>query len=134
MSRPRSPVVKPVRAAALSPPEPVVVRAAAPRDATLDQARRLADANRLDEALAECKTQLAAAGPSAAAYSLLGVVHQARGDLEEAGEAFRKALYLDPAHQEALTHAMLLAAQRGDTDRAAVLRERLARVKSKGDS
>jgi chemotaxis protein methyltransferase WspC len=68
------------------------------------------------------------AGTTADAFSLLGVIQQARGDRAAAVAAFRKALYLDPAHREALTHAMLLADQQGDARRAAVLRERLART------
>ena len=87
-------------------------------------ARRLADAGRLDDALAALRQ----APPSADAYSLLGVVQQARGDRAAAAEAFRKALYLAPDHAEALTHTMLLAAEGGDADRAAALRERLART------
>jgi chemotaxis protein methyltransferase WspC len=90
----------------------------------LARARTLADAGRLDDALAE----VARAGPSADAFSLLGVIQQARGDRAAAAAAFRKALYLDPGHREALTHAMLLSAEQGDAGRAAVLRERLART------
>jgi chemotaxis protein methyltransferase WspC len=85
----------------------------------------LADAGRLDEALSACRAHLDDAGPGADAFSLLGVILQARGATAEAGDAFRKALYLAPGHREALTHAMLLAAERGDTSRAALLRSRL---------
>jgi chemotaxis protein methyltransferase WspC len=90
----------------------------------LARARTLADAGRLDDAL----TEVARAGSTADAFSLLGVIQQARGDRAAAGAAFRKALYLDPAHREALTYAMLLADQLSDAGRAAVLRERLART------
>jgi chemotaxis protein methyltransferase WspC len=93
-------------------------------EAALRRAHRLADAGRLEEALFE----VARAGPSAETFSLLGVIQQARGDRAAAAAAFRKALYLDPAHREAMTHAMLLADQQGDVGRAAVLRERLART------
>jgi chemotaxis protein methyltransferase WspC len=99
----------------------------------LPRARRLADAGRLDEALAECQSHLRAAGASAEAYSLLGVIQQARGDTGAAAAAFRKALYLAPDHREALTHAMLLAAQRGDVGQAAALRERLKRIDPGGE-
>jgi chemotaxis protein methyltransferase WspC len=110
-----------------SPPAPLPQRGEGrPRDAEppLTLARRLADAGRLDDALAALRQ----APPSADAYSLLGVVQQARGDRAAASEAFRKALYLAPDHAEALTHTMLLAAEGGDADRAAALRERLART------
>jgi chemotaxis protein methyltransferase WspC len=87
----------------------------------------LADAGRLDEALAACEAHLAS-GPSADCFSLLGVIQQARGDRDAAAAAFRKALYLDPDHREALTHAMLQSDREGDTGRAAALRARLART------
>src|SRR5262249_2017712 len=90
----------------------------------LVRARTLADAGRLDDALSE----VAQAGSTADAFSLLGVIQQARGDRSAASAAFRKALYLDPAHREALTHALLLPGQRGDADRAAGWRGRLARI------
>jgi chemotaxis protein methyltransferase WspC len=99
----------------------------------LARARRLADAGRLDEALAECQSHLKGAGPSADAYSLLGVLQQARGDASAAAASFRKALYLAPDHREALTHAMLLSAQRGDAAQSAALRERLLRADPGGE-
>jgi chemotaxis protein methyltransferase WspC len=93
-------------------------------ESSLDRARQFADAGRLDDAL----TETAKAGPSAEAFSLVGIIQQARGDRAAAADAFRKALYLDPGHREALIHSMLIADQQGDAGRAAVLRERLART------
>jgi chemotaxis protein methyltransferase WspC len=93
----------------------------------LTRARRLADSGRLDEALGECQAHLGRTGPSADAYSLLGLVRLARGERDEAAASFRKALYLDPEHREALTGALLLATQWGD-GQAAALRARLARL------
>src|SRR5262249_8411487 len=116
--------VAPVRA--VLPPAPVPAPAA-PEEA-LTRARRLADVGQLEEALAECRSHLGRAGPSADAYSLPGVSQHAHGRPAEAADAFRRALYLDPDHREALTHAMLLAAGRGDAGRAAELRQRLART------
>jgi chemotaxis protein methyltransferase WspC len=99
----------------------------------LARARRLADAGRLDEALAECQSHLQRAGASADAYCLLGVIQQARGDTGAAAAAFRRVLYLARDHREALTHAMLLAAQRGDGAQASALRERLQRIDQGGE-
>jgi chemotaxis protein methyltransferase WspC len=104
-----------------------------PVESALARARRLADAGRLEEALAECQSHLQAAGASADAYSLLGVIQQARGEAGAAAAAFRKALYLAPDHREAITHAMLLSAQRGDAAQAAALRERLKRIDRGGE-
>jgi chemotaxis protein methyltransferase WspC len=114
-------------------PQPAPVPAPSPEEGPLARARRLADAGRLDEALAECQSHLRGAAASADAYSLLGVIQQARGDAGAAADAFRRALYLAPDHREALTHAMLLAAQRGDTAQATVLRERLRRTGPGGE-
>jgi len=94
---------------------------------SLPEARRLADQNRLDEALTICRAYLVRMGPSADAYSLLGIIHQASGSIPDANDAFRRALYMNPDHSEALTHAMLLSSRLGDETRAAALRDRLAR-------
>ena len=96
---------------------------------SLQNARRLADQGRLDDALFVCR-QLVQIGPSADAFSLLGIIQQSLGASSEANDAFRKALYLDPDHREALTHAMLLSSQLGDETRTAALRERLSRIES----
>jgi chemotaxis protein methyltransferase WspC len=99
----------------------------APRVAPLEQARRLADAGQLDQALALCHAEQVTAGPSAELFALLGVLHQARREPATAVDCYRKALYLDPDHGEALTHLMLLSEQQGDRDQAARLRRRLHR-------
>jgi chemotaxis protein methyltransferase WspC len=111
------------------PPTPLVAS-----EEPLARARRLADGGRLDEALEACRSHLKLAAPTAHAYSLLGAIHQARGDAAAAADAFRKSLYLDPDDHDALTHALLLAARTGDTARAAALRERLDRTDSRGEA
>jgi chemotaxis protein methyltransferase WspC len=116
--------------ASRTPPAPT---GAVPEEEPLAQARRLADAGRLDEALAECQARLRQGRPSADLFGLLGVIQQARGESNAAADAFRKALYLDPDHGEALVHAMLLAVRRGDAGRAAALRDRLARINPGGE-
>ena len=103
--------------------------AAAP--GTLDAARRLADAGRLDEARAACERLLRTRPADADAQSLLGVVYLAAGRTNDAFEALRKALYLVPDHAEAMSHMMGLCERRGDTARAAALRRRLARLAPK---
>jgi chemotaxis protein methyltransferase WspC len=112
---------------AKNPPEPMPTPApdVAQPDPEPD-IRRLADAGRLDEARAACERALAAA-PSAGLHSLGGVIHLASGRPDEAAAAFRKALYLDPGHPEALDHMAALAEGRGDRPAAAAFRRRLAR-------
>ena len=126
----RAPARKPVekrvpRTGALTPPvrpEPI----AAP--ATLQSARELADAGQLAAARAVCERLLARAAGDPAIYSLLGVVALAEGRPAEAAESFRKALYLDPDHPEALGHMVVICDGRGDAAQAAAFRKRLARA------
>jgi chemotaxis protein methyltransferase WspC len=99
----------------------------------LVQARRHADAGELGQALAGCQAQLEQAGPSADLFSLMGVIHQARREEAEAVACFRKALYLEPNHDEALLHLMLLYQQKGDEAGAALLRRRLERKTAGGE-
>lgn len=98
----------------------------------LAQARQEADAGALDKALQSCQAHLSVAQPSAPAYSLLGVIHQARKDRTQAIDCFRKALYLDPQHEEALLHLLLLYQESGDEAAAKLLRRRLERSAAGG--
>lgn len=91
---------------------------------SLIEGRRLADAGDLAAARLACE----ASPPTAARFSLLGVIHLAAGCENDAAVAFRKALYLDPNEPEALTHLIVLSERRGDTSQATALRRRLERV------
>jgi chemotaxis protein methyltransferase WspC len=113
------------------PPEARREKGEPPPDA-LTRARQLADAGQLDGALAACQAHLAGAGPSADLFSLQGVIHQARHERAEAAACFRKALYLDPAHAEALTHLIFLCEEDGDLAAAERLRRRLRRTAAGG--
>lgn len=108
----------------LSPP--LVLPPRTPPD-PLAEARRLADAGQLAEALALCEREIARR-PTPNLFTLLGVIHLAARHTGPATEAFRKALYLDPNHADALTHMAVLCEARGDATQAAALRKRLARV------
>jgi chemotaxis protein methyltransferase WspC len=94
----------------------------------VSRARRQADSGQLAAALASCQAAQDRSGPSADLYNLMGVILQAKHDLAEATQHFRKALYLDPNHPEALMHLMLLAQMRGDHIQAELLRQRLRRI------
>jgi chemotaxis protein methyltransferase WspC len=102
----------------------------APAPDALTRARQLADTGHISEALEACTAHLHRAGPSADAYALLGILRQARHEKGEAVRCFEKALYLQPDHDEALTHLMLLCQQLGHADRATILRRRLERARS----
>jgi chemotaxis protein methyltransferase WspC len=90
--------------------------------------RSLADAGRLVEALAACEQLLRSLPPTPDLFTLLGVIHLAAGRRSDAADAFRKALYLNPDHPEALSHSIVLHERCGEAERAAALRQRLARA------
>jgi len=94
----------------------------------LDQAADLANLGRFDEAVAACERHLQQKSPSAAAYYLLGMICQAAGDRSRAEDCFKKTIYLDPRHDEALLALALLAERRGDHEAAAGFRRRAERI------
>lgn len=95
---------------------------------SLEQAFCLANEGSLAEAADLCETWLEHHEPCVRAYYLLGLIREAAGIGQQAEEYLRKALYLQPDHQEALVHLALLVEQKGDTAAAAVLRQRARRA------
>lgn len=93
-----------------------------PAPASLADMRALADSGRLAEAEAAVKAHVDRHGPTAEAWCLIGVLHDARGDDGGAERAYRKALYLDPKQGEAITHLALLLERRGDPGAAQLWR------------
>jgi chemotaxis protein methyltransferase WspC len=124
---PPAPVSSPVPKLVPAPPQ---VQAVAERPADLRSARALADAGKLEEAARVCESHLRQHGPSAEAYYLLGLVKDAAGE-ETALDFYRKALYLEPNHFEALWHMALLLEKNGDTAAAASYRRRAERAERK---
>jgi chemotaxis protein methyltransferase WspC len=98
------------------------------RDSLLDEASKLANVGRHDEAIAVCEKMMRLQGPSAAAYYLMGVINQAAGKGQRAEECFHKAVYLDPGHDEAMLALALIAERRGDATAAAGFRRRAKRA------
>ena len=94
----------------------------------LGQASELANQGCFMEAIALCEKHLREKGLSAAAYSLMGMICHAAGERRRAEDCFRKAVYLDPNHDEALLALALLAEQRGDQSAAAGFRRRAERT------
>ncbi len=99
-------------------------------EAALAKMQELANQGRLIEATAAGKQYLREYGTSARAFCLLGVIRDAAGDPTAAAALYRKALYLDPGHQESLTHLAFLLDKQGNGNAARVLRERLQRLNS----
>ena len=58
----------------------------------------------------------------------MGLVLDASGNPAEAVNCYRKALYLDPNHEEVLVHLTLLLEKTGRRSEAQVLRKRTHRL------
>ncbi|VAX12824.1 Chemotaxis protein methyltransferase CheR [hydrothermal vent metagenome] len=122
-----------IRSAIASPPQlfPQALPLAKKKrlsDASLEQAFRLANEGSLAEAASLCEDWLQHNAPCVQAYYLLGLIREAAGSGQQAEEYLRKAVYLQPDHQEALIHLALLVEQRGDTAAAEVLYQRAQRA------
>jgi chemotaxis protein methyltransferase WspC len=87
----------------------------------------LANEGNTQQAREACQQYLREHPPEAQVFYWLGLLSDVAGNAMEAQGFYRKALYLEPQHPEALAHlAMLLAAQ-GDTVGARRLQDRAAR-------
>jgi chemotaxis protein methyltransferase WspC len=131
--RPRpAAVVPPVRRApaprAPAPRAAERTAAVASPDTGVEAALRLADQNRFPEAAAWCEDHLRRHPPSAPVFHLLGLVRDAEGDHSAAAVYYRKALYLNPRHHEALVHLALLMETQHNGAEAELLRRRARRV------
>lgn len=115
------------QASKASKPAPTATPEAAPPD-RIEQAFALADQGRLEEAAALCEEQLREHGPSASAFYLMGLICSADGRLSAADRCYRKALYLDQNHHDALVHLALLLEQQGDAHGAKLLRGRAQKL------
>jgi chemotaxis protein methyltransferase WspC len=95
---------------------------------TLRAAHELADAGRLEEAAAVVNAYLEQHAPHAEAFYLRGVLADANGETDVARGLYRKAIYLDPRHTEALAHLATLLELEGDRDGARLLMQRAVRA------
>jgi chemotaxis protein methyltransferase WspC len=106
-------------------PAPVNPSPLEPEPSQLSLARQAADAGQLHEALRACGEHLKSVPDSAEGHFLLGVIQDALGHPELAVSSFRKTLYLDPTHREALLHLALKREAAGDVAGAQLLRARV---------
>lgn len=122
----------PARAAVAAPQRAPAPAAAAatplpdPAELTgLAQIEGLANTGRVAEALAACAQQFQRFGPSASLFYWWGLLCDSDHRTAEAERYYRKALYLEPHHPEALAHLAALQAARGDQAGAQRLKQRL---------
>ncbi|GLQ91075.1 CheR family methyltransferase [Dyella acidisoli] len=99
-----------------------------PKHDRIAEAMRLADQGRLHEATDICESYVQEHGVSAQSCHLMGLLSKTAGREHEAIAYFRKALYLDSQHSEAMSHLALLLEKQGDDAGAKVLRNRLRRL------
>lgn len=129
---PPRPAAAPARLRSAAPPAKPAATAPAPAPpspaALLEQASRLADSGELAPAAALCHEVLRLDPGAADAYFILGIVSECERKPGVADGYWRRCIYLQPDHYEALCHLALLAEQQGDSAQAAALRQRAARV------
>jgi chemotaxis protein methyltransferase WspC len=89
--------------------------------------QNLADANQFEQALALCQTYLDENAPTAEVCYIRGLIHDAKNERASAIEWYRKVVYLEPGHSEALLHLALLYEREGNPEAAAQLRQRAKR-------
>lgn len=114
---------------------PVTKKTADPDAATLlAQIAALANEGKSAEARAACEHYLRSHDPVAQVFYWLGLLSDVAGLSLEAQGYYRKALYLEPQHPEALMHLAVLLQAQGDTAGARRLQERAARSGRTADS
>ena len=138
--RPARPATAPAPAPAAAPmPAPARVRAGAPTPVPaphapppaadlLADARRLADLGQLKEAENKSRDHLAQSPDSAEAYFILGLVNELTNKHKLAEDYWKRCIYLQPDHYEALCHLALLAETNNDPAGASALKARAARI------
>ncbi|MQA42431.1 CheR family methyltransferase [Rugamonas aquatica] len=136
----RSAAVRPAPAVTPAPaPAPTRVRAGAPTPMPvahtplpaadlLAEARRLADLGQLKEAENKSRDHLAQSPDSAEAYFILGLVNELTNKHKLAEDYWKRCIYLQPDHYEALCHLALLAETNNDPAGASALKARAARI------
>ncbi|MHA7113644.1 CheR family methyltransferase [Pseudomonas promysalinigenes] len=124
-SRPTPMPAWPVRATG---PAPAPVQPRESESELLAAIARQANAGDSSQARASCQRYLRQFAPTAQVYYWLGLLSDTEGDAQQALTHYRKALYLEPQHPEALLHLATLLAAQGDDVGARRLQERAARV------
>lgn len=95
---------------------------------SLSLAIQLADTGQTEAAIQHCQEYLKSNLTDVEAHTLLGTLHQTKAEYTQAEQSFRKALYLNPNHYEALMHLALLKEHRGDIAGAQILQQRIQKL------
>jgi len=136
----RSMTPPPVRSRPFATVVPMPRAAAIPSATSSDAATLLANIAALAnegksaEARAACESYLRSHEPVAQVFYWLGLLSDVAGSALEAQGFYRKALYLEPQHPDALMHLAALLQSQGDTAGARRLQARAARSERAADS
>jgi chemotaxis protein methyltransferase WspC len=135
---------KPIAARRAFQPMPAVAKKTPPRQwpvlafkretpvPDLGELRHIADRGELVEAARGCELHMRGRGVSPDALLLLALISDAGGNAAAAAGYYRKVLYLQPDHAEALGHLALLLGKQGDVSGAKVLNDRIRRLDARG--
>lgn len=96
-----------------------------------EKAQRLANQGDFKQALFYCQACLTEKNDSTEAYFLMAMIYLALNEFIQVEQYLNKTLYLNPTHQAALTHLILLAEKRGELQKTQHLRQRLQRVRER---
>lgn len=99
-------------------------------DKLLLQAERLANSAHYAQAEQICQQLISKDAGQAKAFYLLGLIASDKQDTEVAESMFRKTIFLEPRHYEALSHLSLLLEKKGDRKNAELFRQRASRTQS----
>jgi len=133
----RNPPPAPARSrpfARVAPLQPAPAISGADTAVLLANIAALADEGKSAEARAACESYLRSHEPVAQVFYWLGLLSDVAGNTLEAQGFYRKALYLEPQHPEALMHLAALLQAQGDAPGARRLQERAARSGRAADS
>jgi len=130
MVAPVSKMVTPKRAP--RPAAPISAPAVSATSDPLADIRRAADRGELGAALKLGRNMLErGGGASAEIHYLMAVISEAAGDHPAATDLYRKTLYLEPNHRDALAHLTLLLERMGDHDGARRMGQRARRLEGR---
>ena len=117
------PSIFPVGASAgstVTPEAPAVV-------SKLERARALANMGRIDEAMTLCLDYVRDHSTCVEGNYLLGMLHEARTQFDRASECYKRTVYLDPHHADAMLNLALCHERQGEMQAAQQWRSRAER-------
>ena len=101
------------------------------RSIALESAERFVRAGKYDQALKLCEEYLQSVPESADCYFLMGAIYRSSGDDKKSQSMLKKAIYLDPNHEQAIALLLHLAEERGDDAAITSFNRRLQRVRNR---